>query len=231
MQWRLLAGVIVCFIYTQAFGITLSPTVIELNTDHQLTSQLVVSNNSTKTLALEANVRRLTFAPNGTFETSTSSSPNEDILVFPPAAMLAPGKRQTFRIQWLSKVPLEMSQSYFIRFSTADINRSSTQVEKVNGLSTGINLQIHYNALLHVHSSSLQPDIKLHIGEHGSLTLTNTGNRFTFTSLLRFDNLPDDINQTVHKALGEQFVPPHSTITVHSSSIQLPVGIYHGYEN
>ncbi|MCG6450842.1 molecular chaperone, partial [Vibrio parahaemolyticus] len=145
--------------------------------------------------ALEANVRRLTFAPDGTFE--TSSSPNEDILVFPPAAMLAPGKRQTFRIQWLSKVALDVSQSYFIRFSTANIDRKSTQVEKVNGLSTGINLKIHYNALLHVHSSSLQPDVKLHIGEHGSLTLTNSGNRFTFTSLLRFDSLHGDFNQVV----------------------------------
>ncbi|SBS67347.1 molecular chaperone [Vibrio atlanticus] len=228
MRRYILGGFISCFLCAQAFGITLFPTVIELNTDHRATSQLVVTNNSTRDLPLEANVRRLKFLPDGTFQTSDLSS--EVMFVFPPAAMLAPGERQVFRIQWLGNRSLETSQSYFVRFSTVNIGQNNARIDKPIGLTTGINLQVHYNALLHIHSSSLVPDVNLHIDEQGKLTLTNSGSRFTYTSLLHFKGLESQ-NQKVHEALGEQFIPPRSTITLPSSLNYLPVGTYHGYEN
>ncbi|WP_135441612.1 molecular chaperone [Vibrio tasmaniensis] len=228
MRRYILGGFISCFLCAQAFGITLFPTVIELNTDHRATSQLVVTNNSTRDLPLEANVRRLKFLPDGTFQTSDLSS--EVMFVFPPAAMLAPGERQVFRIQWLGNRSLETSQSYFVRFSTVNIGQNNEKVDSPTSLTTGINLQVHYNALLHIHSSSLEPDVNLHIDEQGKLTLTNSGSRFTYTSLLHFKGLESQ-NQKVHEALGEQFIPPRSTITLPSSLNYLPVGTYHGYEN
>ncbi|MFA0289520.1 molecular chaperone, partial [Vibrio sp. 10N.222.45.F7] len=69
MRRYIFGGFISCFLCGQALGITLFPTVIELNTDHRATSQLVVTNNSTRDLPLEANVRRLKFLPDGTFQT------------------------------------------------------------------------------------------------------------------------------------------------------------------
>ncbi|MGF1840350.1 molecular chaperone [Vibrio atlanticus] len=228
MRRYIFGGFISCFLCAQALGITLFPTVIELNTDHRATSQLVVTNNSTRDLPLEANVRRLKFLPDGTFQTSDLSS--EVMFVFPPAAMLAPGERQVFRIQWLGNRSLETSQSYFVRFSTVNIGQNNARIDKPIGLTTGINLQVHYNALLHIHSTSLVPDVNLHIDEQGKLTLTNAGSRFTYTSLLHFKGLESQ-NQKVHEALGEQFIPPRSTITLPSSLNYLPVGTYHGYEN
>ncbi|WP_215408169.1 fimbria/pilus periplasmic chaperone [Vibrio gigantis] len=228
MRRYFLGGLIYCVLCVQTFGITLFPTVIELNTDHRATSQLVVTNNSTQDLLLEANVRRLNFLSDGTFETSVLAS--EEMFVFPPAAMLAPGERQVFRIQWLGNRSLETSQSYFVRFSAVNIGQNNTRIDKSIGLTTGINLQVHYNALLHIHSSSLAPDVKLHIDEQGKLTLTNSGSRFTYTSLLHFPGLESQ-SQKVHEALGEQFVPPRSIITLPSSLNYLPVGTYHGHEN
>lgn len=228
MRRYILGGLIYCFLCAQTFGITLFPTVIELNTDHRATSQLVVTNNSTQALPLEANVRRLNFLSDGTFQTSDLSS--EEMFVFPPAAMLAPGARQVFRIQWLGNRSLETSQSYFVRFSTVNIGQNNARIDKPIGLTTGINLQVHYNALLHIHSSSLEPDVKLHIDEQGKLTLTNSGSRFTYTSLLHFTGLESQ-SQKVHAALGEQFIPPRSTITLPSSLNYLPMGTYHGHEN
>ncbi|MEZ9520196.1 molecular chaperone [Vibrio splendidus] len=228
MRRYILGGLIYWLLCAHTFGITLFPTVIELNTDHRATSQLVVTNNSTQALPLEANVRRLNFLSDGTFQTSDLSS--EEMFVFPPAAMLAPGARQVFRIQWLGNRSLETSQSYFVRFSTVNIGQNNARIDKPIGLTTGINLQVHYNALLHIHSSSLEPDVKLHIDEQGKLTLTNSGSRFTYTSLLHFTGLESQ-SQKVHAALGEQFIPPRSTITFPSSLNYLPMGIYHGHEN
>ncbi|EAP94521.1 fimbria/pilus periplasmic chaperone [Vibrio splendidus] len=228
MRRYILGGLIYWLLCAQTFGITLFPTVIELNTDHRATSQLVVTNNSTQALPLEANVRRLNFLSDGTFQTSDLSS--EEMFVFPPAAMLAPGARQVFRIQWLGNRSLETSQSYFVRFSTVNIGQNNARIDKPIGLTTGINLQVHYNALLHIHSSSLEPDVKLHIDEQGKLTLTNSGSRFTYTSLLHFTGLESQ-SQKVHAALGEQFIPPRSTITLPSSLNYLPMGTYHGHEN
>lgn len=228
MRRYILGGLIYCSLCAQTFGITLFPTVIELNTDHRTTSQLVVTNNSTQDLPLEANIRRLKFLSDGTFQTSDLS--NEEIFVFPPAAMLAPGERQVFRIQWLGNQTLETSHSYFVRFSTVNIGQNNAKTNKPTSLTTGIKLQVHYNALLHIHSSSLEPDVKLHIDEQGKLTLTNSGSRFTYTSLLHFAGL-ESHNQQIHEALGEQFIPPRSIITLPSSLNYLPVGTYHGYEN
>ena len=228
MRRYILGGLIYWLLCAQTFGITLFPTVIELNTDHRATSQLVVTNNSTQALPLEANVRRLNFLSDGTFQTSDLSS--EEMFVFPPAAMLAPGARQVFRIQWLGNRSLETSQSYFVRFSTVNIGQNNARIDKPIGLTTGINLQVHYNALLHIHSSSLESDVKLHIDEQGKLTLTNSGSRFTYTSLLHFTGLESQ-SQKVHAALGEQFIPPRSTITLPSSLNYLPMGTYHGHEN
>ncbi len=222
------ASIIYGILCAQTYALTLSPTVIELNTDYRAASQLVVTNNSTQALPLEANVRRLKFLSDGTFETSALTS--EEMFVFPPAAMLAPGERQVFRIQWLGSRSLETSQSYFVRFSTVNVGQNNARTDKPIGLTTGINLQVHYNALLHIHSSSLEPDVKLHIDEQGNLTLTNSGSRFTYTSLLHFTGLESQ-SKKVHEALGEQFIPPRSIITLPPSLNYLPVGTYHGHEN
>ncbi|MEZ9417849.1 molecular chaperone, partial [Vibrio sp. 10N.286.49.E1] len=87
-------------------------------------------------------VRRLKFSSDGTFQTSDLSS--EEMFVFPPAAMLAPGGRQVFRVQWLGNRSLETSQSYFVRFSTVNIGQNNARIDKPIGLTTGINLQVHY---------------------------------------------------------------------------------------
>ena len=229
MRRYVLIGFVWCLLCTQALAVTISPLVMELNTDHQLTSQLVVTNNSTETLALEANVHQLQFLEDGVIK--TSNKPDEDVLVFPPAVLLKPGKHQTFRVQWVSNAPLKTSKSHFVRFSTANIVRDSEEFTRLTDFSTGINIQIHYNALLHVFSSSLQPDIKMDISQQGDLTLTNSGNRFTFTTALHFKNLDDTYSHALQEALGEQFLPPHSTMTFNSSRKNLPTGTYYGYEN
>lgn len=226
---RYILCMLIGLLCSQAFAVTISPLVMELNIDHRLTSQLVVTNNSTEKLALEANIHRLEFLPDGTVKTSRIMDQN--VLVFPPAVLLEPGKQQAFRVQWISQAPLETSQSYFVRFSTANIVRDSEEFKKLTDFSTGINVQIHYNALLHVYRSALKPEVSLTIGKQGNLSLTNSGNRFTFTSALQFNNLDDTYRQTVQQVLGEQFLPPHSTITFNSSVKNLPVGSYDGYEN
>lgn len=228
-MWRFfLKGLALCFLCTQASAVTISPLVIELNTDHRLTSQLVVMNNSTKKIALETSVHRLSFSSNGM--TKIQSSADKNVLVFPPAALLDPGKLQTFRVQWVSNNPLEMSKSYFIRFSNIQINQGNQELGKTKNLQTGINVQINYNALLHVYSSSLQPEVKIHIGKEGNLILTNSGNRFTFTSKLHFKNLNHHFIEALYETIGDQFVPPYSSHTFDTSSQHLPVGTYYGYE-
>ena len=165
------------------FAVTISPLVVEMNTDHRLTSQLVITNNATQKLALEASAHELIFQDNGKMDTLIQ--PDESLLIFPPAALLEPGQQQTFRIQWTSDKPLLTSKSYFIRFSTAHLNQDSNKITQ-SKLSKGINIQLHYNALLHIYSSAQQPNITIHIDENGTLTLINSGDRCTLTTALFF---------------------------------------------
>ncbi|MBM6549903.1 fimbria/pilus periplasmic chaperone [Marinomonas ostreistagni] len=230
MRRLILSGLTLLILCTKAMALTISPLVIEMNTDHRLTSQLIVTNNSTQKLALEANVHQLSFGADGAIH--TSENPDKNVLVFPPAVLLEPGQQQAFRVQWISQAPLKTSQSYFVRFSTANLKQDSGQVEFLpKRFSTGINVKLHYNALLHVYSSAQKPDVSVIVGDQGNLTLTNAGDRFTFTTALFFKNLDHNTVDALYEALGAQFIPPKSTLTFHAAEQALPVGTYYGYEH
>lgn len=223
---RFIAGGLAwCMLSSQATGITLSPLVIELNTDHQRTSQLIITNNSTEKLALEASVRQLLFQDDKRVDISAHEDNN--ILVFPPAVLLEPGQNQVFRIQWISSTLLKTSASYFIRFSTADIKQDENELP--NQTTSGIDININYNALLHVYSDRFHPKIEIKVEKDGSIKLSNLGNRYTFTSLLHFKGLNKNENEALANALGTRFIPPQSTMTL-NSSVSLPEGTYYGLE-
>lgn len=55
-------------------AIIISPTVFELNTDRNTTSQIIVTNNSTEKMPLEVSIHQLVFKKNGQYETKALNS-------------------------------------------------------------------------------------------------------------------------------------------------------------
>ncbi|MDX6749171.1 hypothetical protein SH611_05070 [Geminicoccaceae bacterium 1502E] len=111
---------------------TVSPTIIDMTTSGRgATSAIRVHNSGTKPLPVEIVTSRLELDEQGG---KTLTPAGDDLLVFPPQALVAPGGGQVFRIQWLGDA-LEASRTY--RFS---VNQLPVELDPGK-----ISLQIVYN--------------------------------------------------------------------------------------
>lgn len=220
---NILAFILLLFTSDHIEAITLTPSILEFNIDDSQSASIIVTNTSTGKLALEANIYKLNFLANGQLKDKQLS--NESLMVFPIAALLKPGEKQLFRLQWMNNRALEQSESYFVRFS--QINLSSPK-QTNDTLRPNIMFQLHYNAVVHTYSSRHQPRINMTISPHGAIVLENKGNRYSYTSSLRFEQAHGLGGLTWNELLGEHFIPPKSKIEL-SIPHQLPSGDYYGH--
>ncbi len=207
---------------THVQAIALTPTILEFNIDGSQSAQIVVTNSSTDKLALEANIYKLSFLESGLLKDRQLDS--ESLMVFPLAALLKPGEKQLFRLQWTANRNLIQSESYFVRFS--QINFSGPK-QTNNSLQPNIKFQLHYNAVVHVYTESHRPNVSMTVAPDGAVVVENTGSRFSYTSLLRFHPTSEVGEMTWSSLIGEHFIPPNSRLEL-STSHPLPSGEYDG---
>lgn len=88
-----------------------TPIVIDLLAGGSRMSSVVTVTNTFQTpLPVEMTVSRADFVPTGLTDSTEAS---EDLLVFPPTALVQPGESQAFRIQYVGD-PLERSRHYYV---------------------------------------------------------------------------------------------------------------------
>lgn len=133
-------------------AIEISPMVTALSIDSSPNYQkFVIKNNSNVTLPVEIDINRIQFNSHIDGESYKVTPDNtSDLLVFPPAVVLAPGAIQSVRVQWLGEEPLTESQSYFIRFSQPQLQNDSIK-------KSGVKIFVHFNAAVHVSAQKLKP--------------------------------------------------------------------------
>ncbi|NVJ61420.1 MAG: molecular chaperone [Gammaproteobacteria bacterium] len=202
------------FISWTSHAIVMSPSIVEFNVQKDNSAQIVVTNNTTTRLPLEATLLELNFKQDGSF--TPKLVVDLDLLVFPPAAILKPGASQVFRIQWVASTTPRQSRSYFVRFSQPPLESND---------QSGIALQVHYNALLHVYANNNRANVVLKVGDDGNATLVNSGSKYTYSSLLTFSQH----NQMIQDKVGTLFIPPNASIDA-PSAVNLPAGEYDGNE-
>lgn len=97
---------------TGADAMTVQPVVIDLQTQGRAMSQVItVENTFANPLPVELRIEELTFDDNGLVGTGHGS---DDILVFPPQALIQPGQTQTFRIQYVGDPALARSRHFYV---------------------------------------------------------------------------------------------------------------------
>lgn len=218
----LLVGLFSLLVSHYSYSIMLSPTVLEYNIDSAKSSKIVVTNNSSERLALEANIYKLNFHDNGEFDSKQLN--NDAFLVFPPAAFLSPGEKQVFRLQWVKGQTLPQSESFFVRFSQINLNSPKNESDTVK---SNVQFQIHYNALVHIYSDTQKPQITMYVKDSGLITLENEGSKYSYSNLLQFNEANLTSSLKINEVIGDLFIPPYSTLTI-KPSIKLPAGEYHG---
>ncbi|MEZ9368835.1 hypothetical protein AB4140_08425 [Shewanella sp. 10N.286.51.B2] len=142
------------FLGKPVYGIEISPMVTALSIDSRANyQQFLITNNSNLTLPVEIDVNEIEFNPLASGASyKVISETSTDLLVFPPATVLAPGAVQSVRVQWLGQDTLANSQSYFIRFSQPQLVDDSAS-------KSGVKIFVHFNAAVHVSSSKQQPQL------------------------------------------------------------------------
>ncbi|NOH95812.1 fimbria/pilus periplasmic chaperone [Vibrio sp. 99-70-13A1] len=225
-------SVLMILMGARAHAIVINPMVTEMDVLSGGMAQIVLTNNSTQQAPIEVNLRQLAFNPDGTFLAKDSA--DKRLMVFPPAAILKPGKSQVFRLQWLGdNQPLNRSQSYFLRFSQPSLVPSQ-------GDLSGIAVQIHYNAIIHVYSSAHKPNVTLQVRDDSSVVVANKGERYAYLNSLTFiseqgNSTIKPLQSQVSSVAGESpyfdehFLPPSSFIELGNNE-KLEPGEYQGYE-
>jgi len=96
----------------QANAVTVTPVILDLKTAGMDMSGLISVDASLPTpLPVELKIEQAAFDENGLQDTG---KPSDDLIVFPPTALIQPGRTQTFRIQYVGDPALKQSRHYFV---------------------------------------------------------------------------------------------------------------------
>lgn len=113
----LVAGVV---FGSQALALTVSPLVIDLATvGRDSRTEIIAVNDGTTPLPVEALVYRLELEEDGK---QVLSADEDDLLVFPPQALIQPGQRQLFRVQWVGEPALDAGRSYGVSINQIPVD-------------------------------------------------------------------------------------------------------------
>lgn len=100
-----------------AAAVTVSPMVVDMETvGRRAVARLQVVNTWANPVPVEITVERVELDQEGTPSTVPAE---DDFLVFPPLALIPPGRTQVFRIQYLGDPDLDRSRSYI--FNTRQV--------------------------------------------------------------------------------------------------------------
>ena len=153
----LIASTAVLGISTAVYAMTVQPVVIDLTTSGRGMSQVVtVENAFDKPLPVELRLETLELVADGVKPTGRDSG---ELAVFPPQAMIQPGQRQNFRVQYVGDPALARSKHFFITVAQLPVQTSDTQ--------SNIQLLYNFQVLVSVAPSGAKPAITITSAEIG----------------------------------------------------------------
>lgn len=145
-QWRKWTAAVVAMATMAVFGpamaMTVQPVAVNLAMIGRNASAPVrVENNGPNPLPVEVRVVESDFTPDGV---RASDRPTEDVLVFPPQAIIPPGGTQVFRVQYVGEAESPRSRHFY-----AEVAQQAVQLPE--GQSA---IQILYNFQVMVNVAS-----------------------------------------------------------------------------
>lgn len=122
-----------------ANAMSVSPVTVDLTATGKNKDQINVVNDGATPLPVEIVVSQLEMDESG--QTLTRPAADE-LLVFPPQALLAPGATQNFRVQWVGDPQIQRSQSYILSVNQVPVQMPKGQsgVQVVFNFATVVNV-------------------------------------------------------------------------------------------
>jgi P pilus assembly chaperone PapD len=153
----LIATVALLGISTAVYAMTVSPVVIDLTTSGRGMSQVVtVENAFDQPLPVELRLETLDFTADGVKPTGRDTG---ELAVFPLQAMIQPGQRQNFRVQYVGDPALARSKHFFITVAQLPVQTTDTQ--------SNIQLLYNFQVLVSVSPEGVKPALTIASAEIG----------------------------------------------------------------
>ncbi|MBO9518893.1 MAG: molecular chaperone [Porphyrobacter sp.] len=140
-----------------AEAMTVQPVVIDLATAGRSMSEvIIVENTFDRPLAVELTMQSLELTEDGVHATGEDTG---ELAVFPPQAVIQPGERQNFRVQYVGDPELAKSKHFYVTVSQLPV-----QTEE-----GAANIQLLYNfqVLVSVAPNGARPSITISSAEIG----------------------------------------------------------------
>lgn len=158
-----------------ARAMTVTPTQIEMTSIGRTSrSAITVVNGGADALAVELVVKKATLDESGVPKTTSA---DDEFLIMPPQALIAPGATQNFRIQWLGEPMLAKSETFLVYVNQIPIKmpKRVKGVQVVFGMGVMVNVAPPRGTpALTVLSSGVVMDT--HGRRHPTLTVFNPTN-------------------------------------------------------
>lgn len=140
-----------------AWSMTVQPVVIDLSVSGRGMSQVITVENTFATpLPVELRVEELTFDESGV---KSSGKATEDLLIFPPQALIQPGQTQTFRIQYVGDPDLKASKHYYVTVAQLPVKLPEGQ--------SAIQILYNFQVLVSVSPAGAKPALAIRSAEIG----------------------------------------------------------------
>lgn len=140
-----------------AWSMTVQPVVIDLSVSGRGMSQVITVENTFATpLPVELRVEELAFDETGVKGTGKAS---EDLLIFPPQALIQPGQTQTFRIQYVGDPDLKASKHYYVTVAQLPVKLPEGQ--------SAIQILYNFQVLVSVSPAGAKPALAIQSAEVG----------------------------------------------------------------
>jgi P pilus assembly chaperone PapD len=139
------------------YAMVVQPVVIDLTTSGRGMSQVItVENTFDKPLPVEMRIEGLELTPDGVNE--SGKDPGE-LSVFPPQALIQPGQRQSFRVQYVGDPVLSNSRHYFVTAAQLPVQTNDTQ--------SNVQLLYNFQVLVSVSPEGSKPVLSIVSAEIG----------------------------------------------------------------
>lgn len=164
-----------------AMAMSVQPMVMELDPLGRNSRVVIrVENKDSAPLTIEAHPRRLEMAADGA---ETLHAADDDLLVFPPVAIVAAGGTQSIQVQYVGDPELVESRAYRVSIEQVPVDFEHSGTAQV-----GVVASMH--TLLNVVPAKATPSLQvLSIAEDGDdwiLEIRNAGNRYARFSETRW---------------------------------------------
>jgi fimbrial chaperone protein len=149
----LLAALAALFGSAPLAAMTVQPVVLDLKTSGQAMSQIItVENSFTTQLPVEMRVQALDYEPDG-LKAKADQKDADDLLVFPPQALIQPGQTQSFRVQYVGDPGLAKSKHFYVTVAQLPVKLPANQ--------SAIQILYNFQVLVSVAPQGATPALKI----------------------------------------------------------------------